>query len=229
MHVVGVWDHHGFRLNLPWLGLLAPTRLHTQLMPSIKVGVAGTELVVTGLILDDDSLDLSDPILIHVTTALPILLTSFLIIIVVYLLWALRGDDRIVHAVYAAPGFLRVHDSPLGHLLRFLEPLTAERQIILLLPIGVLHLLNHLLIFPQVADEVLQALGFVLLVLPEQLLLIYQMILISPEPLNLLIELLELMSLLLLLHGDLIGLLRPRLLQLGQVSHQPVVLLLIKL
>jgi hypothetical protein len=55
-------------------------------MPSIKVGVAGTELVVTGLILDDDSLDLSDPILIHVTTALPILLTSFLIIIVVYLL-----------------------------------------------------------------------------------------------------------------------------------------------
>jgi hypothetical protein len=76
---------------------------------------------------------------------------------------------------------------------------------------------------------VLQALGFVLLVLPEQLLLIYQMILISPEPLNLLIELLELMSLLLLLHGDLIGLLRPRLLQLGQVSHQPVVLLLIKL
>ena len=55
------------------------------------------------------------------------------------------------------------------------------------------------------------------------------MVLISPEPLNLLIELLELMCLLLLLHSDLIGLLRPRLLQLGQVSHQPVVLLLIKL
>jgi hypothetical protein len=76
---------------------------------------------------------------------------------------------------------------------------------------------------------VLQALGFVLLILPEQLLLIYQMILISPEPLYLLIELLELVCLLLLLHSDLIGLLRPRLLQLGQVSHQPVVLLLIKL
>ena len=75
----------------------------------------------------------------------------------------------------------------------------------------------------------LQALGFVLLILPEQLLLIYQMILISPEPLYLLIKLLELVCLLLLLHGNLIGLLRPRLLQLGQVSHQPVVLLLIKL
>jgi hypothetical protein len=37
------------------------------------------------------------------------------------------------------------------------------------------------------------------------------------------------MSLLLLLHGDLIGLLRPRLLKLGQVGHQPVVLFLVKL
>ncbi len=55
-------------------------------MPSIKVCVSGTELVVTGLVLDDDCLDFSDPILIHVTTALPILLTSFLIIIVVNLL-----------------------------------------------------------------------------------------------------------------------------------------------
>ena len=55
-------------------------------MPSIKVGVAGTKLVVTGLVLDDDSLDFSDPILIYVTAALPILLTAFLIIIVVYLL-----------------------------------------------------------------------------------------------------------------------------------------------
>ena len=75
----------------------------------------------------------------------------------------------------------------------------------------------------------LQPLRLVLLVLPEQLLLIYQVVLISPEPLNFLIKLLELMSLLLLLHGDLIGLLRPRLLQLGQVGHQPVVLLLMKL
>ena len=75
----------------------------------------------------------------------------------------------------------------------------------------------------------LQPLGFVLLVLPEQLLLIYQVVFISPEPLYLLIELLELVCLLLLLHSDLIGLLRPRLLQLGQVSHQPVILLLIKL
>jgi hypothetical protein len=52
-------------------------------MPSIKVCVAGTELVVTGLVLDDNSLDLSDPILIHFTAALPILYTAFLIIIVV--------------------------------------------------------------------------------------------------------------------------------------------------
>jgi hypothetical protein len=55
-------------------------------MPSIKVGVARTELIVTGLVLDNDCLDFSDPILIHVTTALSILLTAFLIIIVVYLL-----------------------------------------------------------------------------------------------------------------------------------------------
>ena len=141
----------------------------------------------------------------------------------------LRGDDRVTNAVDAAPGFVRVHDTPLGHLLRLLESLTAKGQVILLLYIGVLHLLDHLLIFPKVADEVLQALGFVLLVLAEQLLLIYQVVLISPEPLNLMIELLELMCLLLLLHCDLIGLLRPRLLQLGQVRHQPVVLLLMKL
>ena len=141
----------------------------------------------------------------------------------------LRGDDRLIHAVYAAPGFLRVHDSPLGHLLRLLEPLTAECQVILLLHIRILHLLDHLLILPHVTDEVLQPLRLVLLVLPEQLLLIYQVVLISPEPLDFLIKLLELMSLLLLLHGDLVGLLRPRLLELGQVGHQPVVLFLVKL
>jgi hypothetical protein len=54
-------------------------------MPSIKVCVAGTELVVTGFVLDDNSLDLSDPILIKVTLLLPILLTAFLVIII-YLL-----------------------------------------------------------------------------------------------------------------------------------------------
>ena len=142
----------------------------------------------------------------------------------------LRGDDGFVHAVEAAPDLIRVDDSPpLGHLLRLLEPLTAEGQVILLLPIGVLHLLDHLLILHQVAEEVLQALGFVLLVLPEQLLLIDQVVLISPQPLNFLIKLLESVCLLLLLHGDIIGLLSPRLLELGQVGHQPVVLLLMKL
>ena len=92
----------------------------------------------------------------------------------------LRGDERVTYAVDAAPGFVRVHDTPLGHLLRLLESLTAKGQVILLLHIGVLHLLDHLLIFPKVADEVLQSLAFVLLVLPEQLLLIYQVVLISP-------------------------------------------------
>ena len=54
-------------------------------MPSFKVGVACAELVLTRLVLDDDSLDLSDPILVDVTLLLPILLTPLLLIIV-YLL-----------------------------------------------------------------------------------------------------------------------------------------------
>ena len=52
-------------------------------MPSFKVGVACAELVLTRLVLDDDSLDLSDPILVNVTLLLPILLTPLLLIIVV--------------------------------------------------------------------------------------------------------------------------------------------------
>jgi hypothetical protein len=54
-------------------------------------------------------------------------------------------------------------------------------------------------------------------------------VLFSPESLNLLVDLFELMCLLLPLDSDLIGLLLSRLLQLGQVSHQPVVLLLVEL
>jgi hypothetical protein len=50
-------------------------------MPSFKVGVTCAELVLTRLVLDDDSLDLSDPILVDVTLLLPILLTALLIIV----------------------------------------------------------------------------------------------------------------------------------------------------
>jgi len=76
---------------------------------------------------------------------------------------------------------------------------------------------------------VLDPTRLVLLVLPEELLLIYQVVFISPEPLDLLIEPLQVMPLLLPPDRDLPGLLLPCLLQLGQISHQPVVLLLVEL
>ena len=98
-----------------------------------------------------------------------------------------------------------------------------------LLCAGVNHFLDHFLVLAEVANQVLHPASLVLLVLAEQLLLVYQVILISPEPLNLLVDLIELMCLFLSLECDLVGLLLAGLLQLGQVRHQPVVLLLVEL
>jgi hypothetical protein len=71
--------------------------------------------------------------------------------------------------------------------------------------------------------------ALVLFVLAEQLLLVYKVVLISPEAFDLLIDLVELVGLLLPFEGDLVGLLLAGLFKLGQVRHQPVVLLFVKL
>ena len=98
----------------------------------------------------------------------------------------------------------------------------------LLLRVPVLHLLDHLVVLAQVAQQVLHTLPLVLLILPEQLLLRDQVILLPPQSLDLRGQTVHVVRLLLLLQSDLISLLLPSLFQLGQVSHEPVVFLLMK-
>lgn len=74
----------------------------------------------------------------------------------------------------------------------------------------------------------LSTFAFVILILFKELLLIYQMILISSQSLDLLIQLFQLESLFLLLHLDLTVLSVSRLLQRCQICHQSVVFFFVK-